>query len=199
MRRWRGLAGVLVACALAVAGAIAAIVVSHGGGEAAPRAATTGPLAPLTIARAAVPQIAGGIPVDLDPVVEPVFFSTALTFLRGTHRYRMTISNASSLGVIHSFEWYPPPSTHIVKLLGSSVGRCALKGLKGFGGNQFPTLVLHPSVVCDKLDLKPPSCTCRGDGGAVSISFVSDKEYLAGDVDLRVRAADLAFHRIPVS
>ena len=132
-------------------------------------------------------------------MIEPKYFSTALTILPGTHRYRLTISNASSLGAINSFQWYPPTTTHIVKLLGSSAGTCTLRGLKGFGGNQFPTLVLHQNVLCDKLDLKPPSCICRGDGGAMTISFVTDKEFLAGDVDLRVRTATLVFHRIPVS
>lgn len=199
MRRWRGHASVLVVCALAVGGAIAALIATHGGQQTTPRASTTGPFAPLTVTRASVPVIGGGIPVDLEPVIEPKYFSTALTFLPGTHRYRMTISNASSLGAINSFQWYPPTATHIVKLLGSSAGTCTLRGLKGFGGNQFPTLVLHQNVLCAKLDLKPPSCTCRGDGGAVTISFVTDKEYLAGDVDLRVRTATLVFHRIPVS
>jgi hypothetical protein len=190
---------VLVVGTLAVGGAIAALIVTHGGQPKTPRAPTTGPLAPLTVPRPSVPVIGGGIPVDLEPVIEPKYFGTALTILPGTHRYRLAISNASSLGAINSFQWYPPTATHVVKLLGSSAGSCTLRGLKGFGGNQFPTLVLHQSVLCDKVDLKPPSCTCRGDGGAMTISFVTDKEYLAGDVDLRVRTAALAFDRIPVS
>jgi len=199
MRRWRRQAIVLVACAVAVGGAIAAAIVAEGGHQTTPRASTTGPFAPITITRPSVPIIAGGIPVDLDPVKEPKNFNTALTFLPGTHRYRITISNASSLGAINSFQWYPPIATPIVKVLGSSVGNCTLRGLTGFGGNQFPTLVLHQNVFCDKLDLKPPSCICRGDGGAVTISFMTSKQYLAGDVDLRVRTATLVFHRIPVS
>ena len=199
MRRWRRHASVLVVCTLAVGGAIAALIVTQGGQGTTPRAAATGPLAPLTITRANVPIIGGGIPVDLEPVITPRYFSTALTVLPGTHRYRLAISNASGLGAINSFQWYPPTTTHVVKLLGSSAGTCTLRSLKGFGGNQFPTLVLHQNVLCDKLDLKPPSCLCRGDGGAMTISFVTDKEYLAGDVDLRVRTATLVFHRIPVS
>jgi hypothetical protein len=199
MGRLRGHASVLVVCAVAVGGAIAALIVTHGGQQAAPRAATRGPLAPLTVKIPSVPVIGGGIPVDLEPLIEPKYFSTALTFLPGTHRYRMAISNASSLGSINSFQWYPPTTTRIVRLLGSSAGTCTLGGLKGFGGNQFPTLVLHQNVLCDNLDLKPPSCTCRGDGGVVTISFVTDKEYLAGDVDLKVRTATLVFHRIPAS
>jgi hypothetical protein len=200
MRRWRRHAGILVVCAVVVAGgAIAALIVTHGGNQAAPRAATTGPLAPLTVKRPDVPVIGGGIPVDLDPVIEPKYFSTALTFLPGTHRYRITISNASSLGAINSFQWYPPTAVHILKLLGSTKGTCTLRSLTGFGGNQFPTVKLHPNVLCDNVDLKAPSCTCRGDGGAVTISFVTDKEFGTGDVDLRVRSATLVFHAIPVS
>jgi hypothetical protein len=184
---------------VAVGGAAAALIVTDGGDQTTPRASTTGPLAPFTITRPSVPVIGGGIPVDLDPLIEPKFFATSLAYLPGKNRYRLTISNASSLGAITSFQWFPPTMTHILKVLGSSVGSCTLQGLKGFGGNQFPTLVLHQNVLCDKLDLKPPTCTCSGDGGAVSISFVTDKQYLAGDVDLRVRSATLAFHPIPVS
>jgi hypothetical protein len=184
---------------VAVVGAIVVLIVTTRGDQTTPRASTTGPLAPIKVKRPSVPIIGGGIPVDLEPVIEPTNFATALTFLPGMHRYRITISNVSSLGAINSFQWYPPISTHIVKVLGSSAGTCTLRGLTGFGGNQFPTLVLHQNVLCDKLDLKPPSCTCRGDGGAVTISFVTDKQFLAGDVDLRVRTANLVFHRIPVS
>jgi hypothetical protein len=185
--------------AVAIAGAIVAIIVTQGGHQTTPDASTAGSLPLLKVTRPSVPIIAGGIPVDLDPPFEPKYFGTALTFLPGSDRYRITISNASSLGTINSFQWYPPIGTKILKVLGSSVGKCTLQGLTGFGGNQFPTLVLHQNVLCDKLDLKPPSCTCLGDGGAVTISFVTDKQYLAGDVDLRVRAATLVFHRIPVS
>jgi hypothetical protein len=188
----------VVVCAVAAVGVIAALLVTKGGNETTPRASTTGPLAPLTVKRPSVPVIGGGIPVDLEPLIEPKYFDTALTFLPGKHRYRITISNASSLGAIPSFQWYPPNTVHVVKVLGSSAGNCTLRGLTGFGGNQFPTLVLHPDVLCDKLELKPPSCTCLGDGGAVSISFVTDKEFSAGDVDIRVRAATLVFRRIPV-
>ncbi len=199
MRRWRGHASVLVFCAVAIVGVVAALIVTDGAHPATARASTTGPLAPITVKRPSVPIIGGGIPVDLEPLIERKDFSTALTFLPGTHRYRITISNASNLGAINSFQWYPPSTVHIVKVLGSSVGDCTLRGLTGFGGNQFPTVVLHPSVLCDKLDLKPPSCICRGDGGAVNISFVTDKAFEAGDVDLQVRSATVVFHRIPVS
>ena len=83
-------------------------------------------------------------------------------------------------------------------MLGSTKGTCALRGLTGFGGNQFPGLVLHQNVLCHEVDLKAPTCTCLGNGGAVTISFVTDKEFEAGDVDIRVRTATVSFHRIPV-
>jgi hypothetical protein len=197
MRRWRWHASALAICAVVVGGAIAALIVTDGGQQTTTRVSTTGALAPIKVTRAAVPVIGGGIPVDIDPLIERKDFSTALSFLPGTHRYRLTISNVSSLGVINSFQWYPPTGVHIVKVLGHSAGACTLRGLKGFGGNQFPTVVLHQNVLCDRLDLKPPSCLCRGDGGVMTLSFATDKEYLAGDVDLRVRTATLAFHRIP--
>ena len=69
-------------------------------------------------------------------------FGTTLAPLPGTHRYRITISNTSNLGAINSFQWYPPTGVHIVKVLGSTEGHCTLTGLTGFGGNQFPTVVL---------------------------------------------------------
>ena len=148
MRRWRGPASVLVVCAVVIGGVIAAILVTRGNDESTPRAATSGPLAPLRIARPSVPVIGGGIPVDLEPLIEPIDFGTALTFLPGKNRYRITISNTSTLGAINSFQWYPPAKVHILKVLGSSVGNCTLRGLTGFGGNQFPGLVLHPDVLC---------------------------------------------------
>ena len=196
------LAGVLAACALAVGGVIAALIVTNDGhGSAATSTAlapTTGSWTPITVARPKVPIIAGGIPVDIDPLISRTDFSTTL-FPLGGHRYRMTIFNTSTLGAINSFQWYPPTGVRIVKLISSTEGRCTLTGLTGFGGNQFPTVVLYPNVLCDKLDLKAPSCTCLGDGGSVTISFVADKDIALGDADLRVRTATLVFDRIPAS
>jgi hypothetical protein len=187
----------VVVCALVAGGAIAALILTDGGTKT-PRAATSGPLSPYIVKRPAIPVIGGGIPVDLDPVVEPRFFETALAYLPGKNRYRLTISNISGLGTINSFQWTPPITTHILKVFGSTAGDCTLGGLTGFGGLQFPTLVLHQNVRCNNVDLKPPSCTCRGDGGSVTISFETAKQFLAGDVDLRVRSATLVYHPIPV-
>jgi hypothetical protein len=198
MRGHAKLSGVLVACAVAVGGVIAALVITRDGHEST-TARTTGSWAPITVARPSVPVIAGGIPVDIEPPVVRTDLASTLAFLPGTHRYRITISNTSNLGAINSFQWYPPTGIHIVKVVGSTEGRCTATGVKGFGGNQFPTVVLYPNILCDKLDLKPPSCTCQGDGGAMTITFVTDKDLGGSLGDARVRTASLSFDRIPIS
>jgi hypothetical protein len=161
-------------------------------------APTTGEWRPITVNRPKIPIIAGGIPVDVDPSVSRTDFSTTL-YSVGVNRYRMTVFNASTLGAINSFQWYPPTGVRIVKVIGSSQGRCILTGLSGFGGNQFPTIVLYPNILCDKLDLTAASCTCRGDGGSVSITFVTNKGLAVNEGDLRLRTATLAFERIPIT
>ncbi len=196
MRRPRGrfrLAIALGACLVAVGVAVAAVVV--GGDDPAPPAA--GDVAPISVTRPKLPVIAGGIPVDIDAVVRRNDLSMTTEVLPGVHRYRVTIQNTSNVGAIDAFEWYPPTGVRIVRLLHHSRGNCRLTGLKGFGGNQFPTLVLYPDVRCENVDLEPPSCTCQGDGGSVSISFVTEKEYSGGAGDLRMVAATLVFDRIP--
>lgn len=201
MRRRRGharLARVLLACAAIASGAIAAFVITRGEHASTARAPTTGPWAPITVVRPKVPIVAGGVPVDIDPAIERHDFSTTLSPLPGAHRYRMTVFNTSNLGAVNAFQWYPPTGVHVVKVIGSTEGRCTLTGVTGFGGNQFPTVVLNPNILCDKLDLEPPSCTCLGDGGSLAVSFVTDEDIGVGAGDLKVRAATLVFDPIPV-
>ncbi len=204
------LALVVVGCALAAAGVVAGLVVTAGGDTSAAVASTavavqttgtaptTGVWTPITVTRPKLPVIGGGIPVDIDPIVSRTDFNTTL-FPVGPGRYRMTIFNTSSLGTIDSLQWYPPVGVRILKVLGSSVGRCKLTGLSGFGGNQFPTLVLYPNILCDGLALKPATCICRGDGGSVSITFTTNKHLAVNDGDLRLRTARLVFDRIPLT
>jgi hypothetical protein len=198
MGRWRGhakISAVLAGCVVAVGGVIVALVITRGNDTAA-RVPTTGTWAPITVARPAVPVIGGGIPVDVEPPIVRTDLSTLLAPLPGTHRYRITISNTSNVGAINSFQWYPPTGVHIVKVIGSSEGHCTATGVTGFGGNQFPTVVLYPNILCDKLDLKPPSCTCQGDGGAVTITFVTDEDLGGSLGDARMRTATLSFKRV---
>ncbi len=180
---------------MAVGGVTAFILTRDGHESALP---TTGQWAPISVARPNVPVIGGGIPIDIDPRLTRNDLSTTLTPLSGANHYGVTIANTSNLGAVNAFQWYPPTGVHIVKVVGSSEGHCTLTGLKGFGGNQFPTVVLYPNVFCDKLDLEPPSCTCLGDGGAVTISFLTEKAYGGGSGDIRLREASLVFDRVPV-
>jgi len=187
--------GALVVCALAVGGVVAGLAFSQAGREEA--LPTTGPLAPITVSRPNVPVIGGGIPVDIDPMTHREDLSLLLAPLPGTHRYAMTVSNISNLGAIDAFQWYPPTGVRVLELIGSTRGHCNLTGLKGYGGNQFPTVVLYPNIFCTGLGLKAPSCTCLGDGGVVTISFVTDKDYGGGSGEIRMRAATLAFKPVP--
>ena len=84
-------------------------------------------------------------------------------------------------------------------MLGITGGSCRLAGLTGYGGSQFPTVLLNPNVLCENLDMKAPSCLCRGDGGTVEISFEADRELGGAALDVRVRSAQVAFDRIPPS
>jgi hypothetical protein len=161
-------------------------------------APTTGDWRPITVTRPKVPVIAGGIPVDVDPTTSRSDFSTTLYRL-GPDRYRLAIFNTSTVGAINSLQWYPPIGVRVLKVLGSSAGHCTLTGLGGFGGSQFPGLVLYPNILCEKLDLNAATCLCRGDGGAVSISFVTNKVVPVDGGDLRLRTASVVFDRIPVS
>lgn len=193
------LAGALVVCALAAGGVIAGLTLTRDGVEASAPRPTTGEWAPITVTRPEVPIIGGGIPVDIDPTIERRDFGTTLELLPGRYRYRLTVSNTSNLGTIDAFQWYPPTGVQIVKLIGSSLGRCDLEGLTGFGGKQFPTVVLAPNVRCDRLGLKPPSCLCLGDGGAVTISFATDKAIGGPELDIKLRAATLVVDPVPLS
>jgi hypothetical protein len=201
MRLRRGRATVallIVACAVVAGGVIAALVTTnHGHKSSEALAPTTGLWAPLTVPRPKVPVIAGGIPVDIDPMSIPTYFTTTLTPLSAPRRYRMTVFNISNLGDVNSFQWFPPIGVHVVKLLGTSAGHCTVSGLTGFGGNQFPTVVLNQNILCDKLDMKAPSCTCLGNGGAVTLTFATDKDIAVGEGDLRMLAATPVFNRIP--
>ena len=105
-------------------------------------------------------------------------------------RGAIMISNTSDLGVINSFEWYPPMGVRVLEVAGSTKGHCTLTGLKGFGGNQFPTVILYPNIHCDKLDLRATELAVPGERrGAVTISFVTDSRVRAfvsgGDARLR--------------
>lgn len=197
LREHTRLAGAIAVCVVAVVGVVVGVALTRDGSGGATRLPTTGDWAPITVTRAEVPVIGGGVAVDVDPTKERKDFGTTLAILPGKHRYELTLTNISDLGMINSLQWYPPSGLHIVKVLSSSAGRCTLSGLKGFGGNLFPTVVLYPNILCEDVNLKAPSCTCLGDGGILAIRFVTEADVAVVAGDARVRTATLVYKRIP--
>jgi hypothetical protein len=200
MGRLRGhtrLAVLVLACAVVAGGVIAGLALTGGGHEHTTLTKTTGQWAPISVTRPNVPIVGGGIAVDIDPIISRTDLSTTIASLPATNSYRITISNTSSVGVINSLQWYPPTGVSIVKVIDSTKGHCVPSGLTGFGGNQFRTVVLNPNILCDKLALKPPTCTCLGNGGAVSISFVTDSDISGTLGEAKMVSATLVFKRIP--
>ena len=200
MGRLRGrtrLACVVAVCAAIVGGVVAALVLTTDDSGSSTRLSTAGEFAPLTVSRPDVPIVGGGIPVDIEALKERKDFGTTLVSLPGKHQYEITFINISDAGVINSFQWYPPTGVHVTKLLRSSRGNCTLTGLTGFGGNQFPGVVLYPNILCEGVDLEPPTCTCLGNGGSVSIAFTTDEAVAVVAADIKLRTATLVFDRIP--
>ena len=194
LRAHSRLAGVLGVCVVVVAGVVATAVVVPGGGSSS-ALSTTGGYAPISVQRPKLHVLAGSLVSDPEAGIQNNL-TTALSQLPGSNRYRITVTNTSNIGLIDAFQWHPPAGIHVVKVLGSSAGRCELSGLTGFGGNQFQTVLLYPNISCEKVDLKPPSCTCQGDGGAVDVSFVADKPMSATGTS-RMISARLTLHPIP--
>jgi hypothetical protein len=73
------------------------------------------------------------------------------------NHYRLVVTNTSSIGSVNTFNWHPPRGMTVIDVTGSSTGRCWL-------GNG--------RIVCQAL-LRPPTCTCRGDGGKMTIDFTA--------------------------
>ncbi len=185
---------VAACCSAAVVGVVVALALVGFGGKStggtaaatdtsAPLGAvgattTADPNAPLTVPKPPLIRD-GGLILNEPDSPDQEWLSAALSSLSGSHHYQVTVTNTSNIGFIDSFEWYPPSSVRVLKVTGSSAGHCTLTGLSGFGGNQFKTVVLYPHILCDQVALKPPTCTCKGDGGSMTISFVLDKEAFA--------------------
>jgi hypothetical protein len=195
LRAHSRLAGVLAVCVLVVAGVVVAAIVVPAGDRGSSALATTGDYAPISVQRPKLHVLAGSLVSDPEAGVQNNL-TTALSQLAGPNRYRITVTNTSNIGFIDAFQWYPPTGIHIVKVLGSSAGHCELSGLTGFGGNQFQTVLLYPNISCEQVGLKPPSCTCQGDGGAVDVSFLADKPMSATGTS-RMISARLVLHPIP--
>jgi hypothetical protein len=188
---------VLASCAVAVVGIVAALaLVGFGGGKSGGgTVAATDATAPLTVAKPPLIRD-GGLILNEPDSADQDWLTSGISPLPGAHRYQVTVTNASSIGFIDSFEWYPPTGVRILKVIGSSAGHCVLTGLSGFGGDQFKAVLLYPNIFCDAVALKPPTCTCTGDGGSMTISFVLSTEATASGA-ARVVTATPTLKTIP--
>jgi hypothetical protein len=174
---------VLGCCAVAVVGVVVALALVGFDGSTSRVGSTGGTTTdangPLTVAKPPLIRD-GGLILNEPDSQDQDWLTSGLSPLPGrAHRYQVTVTNASSIGYIDSFEWYPPSGTQILRVTGSSAGRCTLAGLTGFGGDQFSTVLLYPNISCEGVDLKPPTCTCEGNGGSMTISLVLSAEATA--------------------
>src|SRR5207247_5699705 len=77
-------------------------------------------------------------------------------------RYRLEVTNTSATGFVNKFTWFPGPGTKILAVTGTTVE-----------GKPKESCRLSAGKITCELSLRPPSCTCRGDGGSVSIAFTA--------------------------
>ena len=105
------------------------------------------------------------------PLPPGVFTQTIVRRLSPTH-FQLTVTNLSGYGFIDGFTWATGDAP-IKAVTGSTVGVCSL---------------LRGAISCRSIDLRPPSCTCKGDGGHITVDFVT-----------RAGPAELPRHNRPLS
>jgi hypothetical protein len=172
-----------------------------GGGGSSLAMPTTGAYAPISVPTPITPHLGFGGALAADPdsmIRQGQDLQIVISREPGRNHYKLTVTNVSGIGFINSFHWLPPTGVNILKVTGSSSGQCDATGTSGFGGKQFQTVVLNPEILCDGVNLKPPTCTCSGDGGQVSVSFVASQPVGLGGA-ARVDSATPVLAVIPSS
>jgi hypothetical protein len=166
-------------CLLAVAGAAVAILATRGG-DGTVALPTTGEYVPIAPPKITVPLVGGVLLGDLPRAGVGGDLDVLLTLGQRPRQYQLTVTNISSIGFVKAFQWFPSSELRILEVTSSTSGRCRLSGTRGFGGNQFKTVLLHPNILCDQVNLKPPTCTCMSDGGTETITFVAAQDKVFG-------------------
>jgi hypothetical protein len=156
-KRYAILALIGICVVAAVIGVLAGVGAFAGSG-ALPTTPTTGDYRPISIPS----PVTGAADPDSD-ARQGQDLTTVLSHGGGPRSYRVTVSNVSSIGFVNALDWRPPSGMTIVRVTSSSAGHCEL------------ARSADPRITCAGIRLKPPTCTCRGDGGELIISFVADR------------------------
>lgn len=191
-------AALLGLCVLAVAALVVSLIVIGGGSSDADATVTTPAGSPIHIHKPHIAKVGG---VYVGDVKTNLVGNPTVTLLKfpEPHHYQLTVTNASAIGSVNEFEWYPPNGIQPIKVTGSSSGNCKTSGTYGIGGSQFATAVLDPTVLCHDLNLKPPTCTCTYDGGYATVTVIADvaERYIGGAGVARVISMTPVFDAIP--
>jgi hypothetical protein len=148
--------------ALGVSGAVLGLGIvagCGGGGEAGPTS-TTGADALIKDSTIVGKRPTGGGPYEHPNAAADVY--TYVTPLGGD-RYRLEVMNTSTSGFINKFTWFPGPGTTILAVTSTRLEN---------GRGKADCRLISGKISCD-LSLRPPKCTCRGDGGTVAIGFTA--------------------------
>ena len=132
-----------------VLGVLAALVVGCGG-ETPESTPTTGAYAPLE-----APPPLDATEQDPDAGTRTGDDLSTVTRSLGADRYQVVITNVSHVGFVNAFTWAPPPAMTITALTEDGNGRCELSR----------------RLISCRLALHPPTCTCKGDGGTLTLGF----------------------------
>jgi hypothetical protein len=103
--------------------------------------------------------------------------------------------NTSTSGFINKFTWFPGPGTTILAVTSARLDK---------GRGKASCRLVAGKISCE-LSLRPPKCTCRGDGGTVAIGFTAKRSPGAESAaitfgsDLFVEAETLVPYFIPSS
>jgi hypothetical protein len=159
--------------ALGLAGAAIALGVVTGCGGDGGRDSSTGADIPIGES-----SVVGARPGAEDAYEHPNAAADAYTFVTplGGNRYRLEVTNTSSRGFINKFTWFPGPGTTIVSVTGARLAK---------NGGEADCRLDAGKISCE-VTLRPPKCTCRGDGGTVAIDFTATR-------DKSVRSAAITF------
>jgi hypothetical protein len=153
-------AGVRLGAPAAVLGVLAALATVAGcGGDSGGSSSGSGASAASLYAQELRPNPVVKPREGIDPDQQPESSNDAWVTLRplGEDRFRLTVTNISSVGFINDFSWSPSPGMTVTHVIGSNIGRCRLS--------------TEGRIACSA-SIRPPKCTCRP-GGRMTVDFTA--------------------------